>query len=68
MERTLWGAVRALEEGARLSTRLSRTESGELGRRFDEKAKTQMAQADRIREMLLHGQRLDVEDAKAVNE
>ena len=66
MERTLWGAVRALEEGARLSRRLSESSSRELRERFLEKAKTQMAQADMIRSLLLHGNRLDSEDAKAI--
>jgi two-component system chemotaxis response regulator CheB len=65
MERTLWGAVRALEEGARLSRRLSESHGGDLSSRFAEKAKTQMEQADLIREMLLYGRRLDGQDAAA---
>ena len=66
MERTLWGAVRALEEGARLSQRLSGSEHGELGRRFAEKARTQTEQAEAITRILLHGRRLDSEDAADV--
>ena len=67
MERTLWAAVRALEEGARLSERLSHTGDLEMRRRFVEKSKTQMQQADLIREILLHGRRLDRDDAAAIS-
>ncbi len=66
MERTLWAAVRALEEGARLSRRLSTSERGELARRFAEKAKTQTEQAELLKQILLHGNRLDANDAAAI--
>jgi two-component system chemotaxis response regulator CheB len=55
MERALWAAVRALEESAALSLRLSVSETSDLRSRFGEKAKTERQQADLIREILLHG-------------
>lgn len=55
MERALWAAVRALEEGAALSRRLEASSRGELKERFSEKTRTQMADADLIRQVLLHG-------------
>lgn len=64
LERALWAAVRALEESAALSRRLSTREPGELRARFAEKARTQDQQADLIRQMLLHGTRLSREDAR----
>jgi two-component system chemotaxis response regulator CheB len=63
MERALWSAVRALEESAALSRRLARHERGELGRRFVEKASTQLQEADLIRHILLHGNMLSNGDA-----
>jgi two-component system chemotaxis response regulator CheB len=63
LERTLWAAVRALEESAALSRRLSLVERGELRRSFAEKAATHMQQAEYLRKMLLHGQVLSPEDA-----
>jgi two-component system chemotaxis response regulator CheB len=63
MERVLWAAIRALEESAALSTRISRNETGELKQRFAEKAATQFQQADYIREMVLYGNRLSPGDA-----
>jgi two-component system chemotaxis response regulator CheB len=62
LERALWAAVRSLEESAALSKRLSATESGELRHRFAEKARTQLQQADLIREILLHGNKLTSAD------
>lgn len=63
MERALWAAVRSLEEGAALSRRLMSSATNELRRRFAEKAKTQMEQAGLIRDILLHGFKLDRSDA-----
>ena len=67
LERTLWAAVRALEESATLSRRLSVVERGELRRSFVEKAETHMQQADYLRQMLLHGQLLSPGDAEEVS-
>ncbi|HEX5060347.1 MAG TPA: chemotaxis protein CheB [Kofleriaceae bacterium] len=63
MERVLWAAIRALEESAALSHRISLRETGELRKRFEEKAATQTQQANYIRELVLHGARLDRADA-----
>ena len=63
MERALWAAVRALEEGAALSRRLAERERGELRGRFQEKAVAQAAEADLIRRLLLRGGRLSGDDA-----
>jgi two-component system chemotaxis response regulator CheB len=67
LERTLWAAVRALEESAVLSRRLSLTGQGALRRTFAEKASTHMQQADYLRKMLLHGQLLSIPDAEEVS-
>jgi two-component system, chemotaxis family, protein-glutamate methylesterase/glutaminase len=66
MERALWASVRSLEEGAALSRRLSLTETGDLKERFAEKAGTQLQQAELIREILLHGERLSAPDAAQI--
>ena len=63
MERALWAAVRALEEGAALSRRLADRERGDLRARFLEKAAAQAAEADVIRRILLRGGRLSGDDA-----
>jgi two-component system chemotaxis response regulator CheB len=63
MERALWAAVRALEESAALSQRLSATSSADLRQRFVEKSRTHTAQAEYIRQMILHGQMLSRGDA-----
>ena len=63
MERALWAAVRALEEGAALSRQLAAREDGSLRERFREKAVTQQAEADLIRGILLHGSGFDADDA-----
>jgi two-component system, chemotaxis family, protein-glutamate methylesterase/glutaminase len=63
MERTLWAAVRSLEEGAALSRRLAVHAEGELERRFVEKSATQTQQAELIKQILLHGALLSREDA-----
>jgi two-component system chemotaxis response regulator CheB len=64
LERSLWAAVRALEESATLSRRLSAKEHGELGRRFAEKAATLTAQAEMIRGALLRGTKLAAAEAE----
>jgi two-component system chemotaxis response regulator CheB len=66
MERVLWAAVRALEESAALARRVSHHETGELQKRFAEKAQTQRQQADYIRQLLLHGDALTPMDASAL--
>jgi two-component system chemotaxis response regulator CheB len=66
MERALWAAVRALEESAALSRRLSASEKSELRHRFREKAVTQTEQAELIRQILLHGAMLSAADATAL--
>jgi two-component system, chemotaxis family, protein-glutamate methylesterase/glutaminase len=66
MERALWAAARALDEGAALSRRLARQEKGDLAARFAEKAATQAGQAETIRHMVLYGRRLTPEDSKDV--
>jgi two-component system chemotaxis response regulator CheB len=66
MERVLWAAVRALEESAALARRVSQYETGELRKRFAEKATTHAQHADYIRQLLLHGHMLDRLDAAAV--
>jgi two-component system chemotaxis response regulator CheB len=63
LERTLWAAVRSLEESAALSRRLSVVERGELSRSFAEKAATHRKQADYLRTMLMHGLMLSPTDA-----
>lgn len=63
LERALWAAVRALQESAALSERLSRTQSPQLSGRFAEKAATQKQQADFIQQILLHGNRLSKTDS-----
>jgi two-component system chemotaxis response regulator CheB len=66
MERVLWAAVRALEESAALARRVSLHETGDLQQRFAEKAATHTRQADYLRRMLLHTDRLSPLDATAV--
>jgi two-component system chemotaxis response regulator CheB len=57
VERALWAAVRALEEGSALSHRLTRTHADDaMRRRFAEKGDHLMRQADVIRRVLLHGE------------
>jgi two-component system chemotaxis response regulator CheB len=55
VDRALWSAVRALEEGSALSARLRDSCIGEMRRRFAERALTQGHQAELIRRILLHG-------------
>lgn len=57
VERALWAAARALEEGAVLNRRLVGHEKGSgLRRRFADKAKTLERQAEVIHHLLLHGE------------
>jgi two-component system, chemotaxis family, protein-glutamate methylesterase/glutaminase len=64
LERVLWAAIRALEESAALSRRISLRETGELRVRFAEKALTQQQQAEYIRNLVLHGDRMSPQDAR----
>jgi two-component system, chemotaxis family, protein-glutamate methylesterase/glutaminase len=68
MERALWAAVRSLEESATLSARLSSMERGELKERFAEKSRTQVQQAETIRQVLLHGSMLSTLDARELEQ
>lgn len=52
VERALWAAARALEEGAALSRRLAGSLRGDLSRRFDEKEHAQLRDADVVRRLL----------------
>jgi two-component system chemotaxis response regulator CheB len=61
VERALWAAVRALEESSAINRRISR-EKGELGVRFDEKARVQFGHAEYVRQLLLHGAMLSRTD------
>jgi two-component system, chemotaxis family, protein-glutamate methylesterase/glutaminase len=63
LERVLWAAIRALEESAALSRRISLKETGEMRKRFAEKALTQQQQAEYIRNLVLRGSTLSPEDA-----
>jgi two-component system chemotaxis response regulator CheB len=56
VERALWAAVRALEESAGLSRRLSRRNAdAALRRRFGEDAAARLRQAELLRKLLLDG-------------
>jgi len=55
VERALWAAIRALEESAALSARLSMRETGDLRERFSEKANSQLDNAKLIRQIVLNG-------------
>ncbi len=58
VERALWAAVRSLEEGAALSSRLaSREHDADMRGRYAEKQDNLRRQADVIREILLFGNR-----------
>jgi two-component system chemotaxis response regulator CheB len=66
IERALWAAVRALEEGAALAKRLAATASRDLRHRFLERQEAQRGQAALIRQILLTGGQLSPTDATAV--
>jgi two-component system chemotaxis response regulator CheB len=55
VERALWAAARALEEGAAVSRRARAKTTGDLQRSLAEKEETQAQQAQLIRDMLLRG-------------
>lgn len=63
MERTLWAAVRVLEESAALSRRIANHETGSGKEYFTEKADSQLQQAQYIRGIIEHGARLSPDDA-----
>jgi two-component system chemotaxis response regulator CheB len=68
VERALWAAVRALEEGAALAGRLASRADGRLRQKFEEKQEAQAQQAHVIRRILLGGgglSRTDARDADA---
>jgi two-component system chemotaxis response regulator CheB len=65
LERALWAAVRALEESARMAKRMAVTPSI-LTDRFEEKARTQLTQADIVRRMLLGHGTLTTDDGEDV--
>jgi two-component system chemotaxis response regulator CheB len=67
LERALWAAVRALEESARMAKRMAQTDAT-LGGRLEEKARTQMSQADLVRRMLLGRGVLTTTDGEDVAE
>lgn len=53
IERALWAAVRSLEDGANLSKRVAARSTGELRERSLERARVQLADAQRIRDLLI---------------
>jgi hypothetical protein len=55
VERALWAAARALEEGAAVARRARARTTGDVQRSLAEKEETQAQQAQLIREMLLRG-------------
>ncbi|WP_394846062.1 chemotaxis protein CheB [Pendulispora brunnea] len=55
VERALWAAVRALEEGATMSKRLASTAAGDLREKFIEKAHAQARNAKVVRDLILGG-------------
>lgn len=63
LERALWAAVRALEESARMATRLAPKNPSIMGR-LEEKAQTQTEHANLVRRMLLGTGTLDTSDAE----
>jgi two-component system chemotaxis response regulator CheB len=65
LERALWAAVRTLEESARMAKRMALPPSS-LSARFEEKARTQMTQADIVRRMLLGQGTLSTDDGEDV--
>jgi two-component system, chemotaxis family, protein-glutamate methylesterase/glutaminase len=62
VERALWAAVRALEESSAINRRIGR-DRGEVGARFDEKARVLSSHAEYVRQLLLHGAMLSRTDA-----
>jgi two-component system chemotaxis response regulator CheB len=53
VERALWAAARALEQSAALASRVAHSARGDMRERLEEKARTQLAQADIIRRIVL---------------
>jgi two-component system chemotaxis response regulator CheB len=65
VERALWSAMRALEEGAALSERMATSTHGDLHHRFAERHRTQLRDAQVIKHILLNGSVLVPADATA---
>jgi two-component system chemotaxis response regulator CheB len=65
VERALWAAARALEEGASITRRARARASGEVARRLAEKEEAQLQHAQRIRDMLLQPGREAAADVQA---
>ncbi|HET9888517.1 MAG TPA: chemotaxis protein CheB [bacterium] len=64
VERALWAAIRALEEGAMLSARVARQHhTRDIGQRFQEKEDIQYQQAQLLRRMVMGSGMLSREDA-----
>ena len=65
VESALWAAMRALEEGASLAKRLAERAEGNkqnrVMRRFQQRAKDKMEQADVLRKLILQGQEAPVQ-------
>jgi two-component system chemotaxis response regulator CheB len=68
VERALWAAARALEEGAALSGRLALGATGDMRLRFAEKEQAQIRDAQLIRQILLAGGVLRRTDASQSSE
>ncbi|HET9958705.1 MAG TPA: chemotaxis protein CheB [Polyangiaceae bacterium] len=63
VERALWSALRALEESVQMTRRFGLHSTGELKRRFEQKAAEHAQQAETLRRMLLGGVPSVVEDS-----
>jgi two-component system chemotaxis response regulator CheB len=56
LESSLWAGVRALEESTALADRMAKAVTGELRRRFDDKARATEGHARMLRAMILGGE------------
>lgn len=66
VERALWSAVRALEEGAALAGRLEEAQvDGDLRRRFRDKEQTLRRQAELLRQIALRAEPLPADEPQA---
>jgi two-component system chemotaxis response regulator CheB len=66
VERALWASVRALEEAAALSRRLGDIMTGTMRERFVDKEKAQRRHAKVVRDIVLSGKLLSVEDSPII--